>query len=334
MFGDLLHAQLAGLRHDLAGHCAVVPVLRRVLIRSRSIRTGFGLVVTVTPLYQGVALLRGLDTGVVGPVLLVHAAYLSVLGTVGLIGASRRLGRLLLPEIRSCAFGRCSGRRRGSVSGGRRARRPAGTGPRIDRGRIALSAAVPRARLSSDCAQGGSSVRSARWPSPPRPLRSAMPPHSGRAPLMCTCRRGPAPGGRRSGLRRGSRASRLAGVLLAGDPWRGPGRGRVAVRRRRRHRPARRADTLLPTRRASVRARRDRDDEHRPRWERRPPVVIRARRRRPQPVPGRERLRQTRQVEAEELREEAGQPCPPLVPGCQRRRGLVADKELVQGRAG
>ena len=55
------------------------------------------LVVTVTPLYQGVALLRGLDTGVVGPVLFVHAAYLSVLGTVGLIGASRRLGRLLLP---------------------------------------------------------------------------------------------------------------------------------------------------------------------------------------------------------------------------------------------
>jgi lipooligosaccharide transport system permease protein len=53
-------------------------------------------VVTVTPLYQGVALLRGLDTGVVGPVLLVHASYLGLLGVIGLMGASRRLGRLLL----------------------------------------------------------------------------------------------------------------------------------------------------------------------------------------------------------------------------------------------
>ncbi|MGD0943527.1 MAG: ABC transporter permease [Acidimicrobiales bacterium] len=52
--------------------------------------------VTVTPLYQGVALLRGLDTGAIGPVLLVHACYLGFLGLVGLVGASRRLGRLLL----------------------------------------------------------------------------------------------------------------------------------------------------------------------------------------------------------------------------------------------
>ena len=34
------------------------------------------IVVTLTPLYQGVALLRGLDSGVLGPVLLVHACYL------------------------------------------------------------------------------------------------------------------------------------------------------------------------------------------------------------------------------------------------------------------
>ncbi|MGA2528246.1 MAG: ABC transporter permease [Acidimicrobiales bacterium] len=54
------------------------------------------ILVTLTPLYQGVALLRGLDTGAVGPVLLVHAAYLGLFGTIGLIGASRRLGRLLL----------------------------------------------------------------------------------------------------------------------------------------------------------------------------------------------------------------------------------------------
>jgi len=55
------------------------------------------IVVSVTPLYQGVALLRGLATGVIGPVLLLHALYLAALGTIGLIGASRRLGRLLLP---------------------------------------------------------------------------------------------------------------------------------------------------------------------------------------------------------------------------------------------
>ncbi|HLN05164.1 MAG TPA: ABC transporter permease [Acidimicrobiales bacterium] len=53
--------------------------------------------VTFTPLYQGVALLRGLDTGAIGPVLLVHACYLGLLGLIGLAGASRRLGRLLLP---------------------------------------------------------------------------------------------------------------------------------------------------------------------------------------------------------------------------------------------
>ena len=54
------------------------------------------LVVTVTPLYQGVALLRDLDTGAVGPLVLVHAVYLGTLGTIGLLGASRKLGRLLL----------------------------------------------------------------------------------------------------------------------------------------------------------------------------------------------------------------------------------------------
>jgi lipooligosaccharide transport system permease protein len=54
------------------------------------------IVITLTPLYQGVALLRGLDTGTLGPVLVLHAGYLFALGLVGLLGASRRLGRLLL----------------------------------------------------------------------------------------------------------------------------------------------------------------------------------------------------------------------------------------------
>ena len=37
---------------------------------------------------------------------------------------------------------------------------------------------------------------------------------------------------------------------------------------------------------------------------------------------------------AQELAQQAGEPCPPLVAGSQRRRRLVADKDLVQGRAG
>jgi len=54
------------------------------------------LVVDVTPLYQGIALLRGLTLGVVGPGLLWHVLYLAVMATVGLAIAGRRIGKLLL----------------------------------------------------------------------------------------------------------------------------------------------------------------------------------------------------------------------------------------------
>ena len=54
------------------------------------------LIVKATPLYQGVAICRGLVLGQVGPVLIAHAAYLAIAGTVGLIIATRRFGRLLL----------------------------------------------------------------------------------------------------------------------------------------------------------------------------------------------------------------------------------------------
>jgi lipooligosaccharide transport system permease protein len=54
-------------------------------------------VVRATPLYQGVALVRGLTTGDVGPALLVHVAYLALMGLLGLTVASRRLERRLLP---------------------------------------------------------------------------------------------------------------------------------------------------------------------------------------------------------------------------------------------
>lgn len=53
-------------------------------------------IVSVTPLYQGVALIRGLTVGVVGPEMLVHVAYLLVMGFIGLWVTSRRLDRILL----------------------------------------------------------------------------------------------------------------------------------------------------------------------------------------------------------------------------------------------
>ena len=54
------------------------------------------IVVECTPLYQGVALMRGLTFGVVGPSLLWHVAYLALMGLAGLWVASGRIGRLLL----------------------------------------------------------------------------------------------------------------------------------------------------------------------------------------------------------------------------------------------
>lgn len=53
-------------------------------------------VVRATPLYQGVAMERSLVLGHVGWVLLAHGLYLVVAGSVGVVIASRRMGRLLL----------------------------------------------------------------------------------------------------------------------------------------------------------------------------------------------------------------------------------------------
>jgi lipooligosaccharide transport system permease protein len=52
--------------------------------------------VQLTPLYQGVDLIRSLAIGHITPVLLVHVAYLLVMGAVGLVVVSRRLDKLLL----------------------------------------------------------------------------------------------------------------------------------------------------------------------------------------------------------------------------------------------
>jgi lipooligosaccharide transport system permease protein len=54
-------------------------------------------VVRCTPLYQGVALLRGTDLGIFNWAMVGHAAYLAGVGLTGLVVTSRRLGRLLLP---------------------------------------------------------------------------------------------------------------------------------------------------------------------------------------------------------------------------------------------
>lgn len=53
-------------------------------------------VVDCTPLYQGIALLRGLTLGYVAPGLLWHVLYLAVMGSAGLALAGRRIGSLLL----------------------------------------------------------------------------------------------------------------------------------------------------------------------------------------------------------------------------------------------
>jgi lipooligosaccharide transport system permease protein len=53
-------------------------------------------VVQLTPLYHAVALLRDLTLGSLEPGILVHVAYLIVMGLIGLVVVSRRLDRLLL----------------------------------------------------------------------------------------------------------------------------------------------------------------------------------------------------------------------------------------------
>jgi lipooligosaccharide transport system permease protein len=54
------------------------------------------IIIECTPLYQGIALLRGLTFGVLSPGLLWHLLYLVVLGAGGLAIAKRRISQLLL----------------------------------------------------------------------------------------------------------------------------------------------------------------------------------------------------------------------------------------------
>jgi lipooligosaccharide transport system permease protein len=57
---------------------------------------GLQIVVQCTPLYQGVALLRGLITGLVNPSMVVNVAYLVAMGLIGVAVSGRRLASLLL----------------------------------------------------------------------------------------------------------------------------------------------------------------------------------------------------------------------------------------------
>ena len=54
------------------------------------------LLVQLTPLYHGVEMLRALSVGVIGPDILVHVAYLTAMGLLGIAVVSRRLDKLLL----------------------------------------------------------------------------------------------------------------------------------------------------------------------------------------------------------------------------------------------
>jgi lipooligosaccharide transport system permease protein len=54
------------------------------------------IVVQLTPLYQGVDLIRSLTVGEISPVLLFHVAYLALMGLAGLVVTSRRIDKLLL----------------------------------------------------------------------------------------------------------------------------------------------------------------------------------------------------------------------------------------------
>jgi lipooligosaccharide transport system permease protein len=53
-------------------------------------------VVSWTPLYHAIELMRGLTLGVVGWGMLGHVAYFAVMAAVGTVVAARRLGKLLL----------------------------------------------------------------------------------------------------------------------------------------------------------------------------------------------------------------------------------------------
>ena len=77
--------------------CQRPPQRRTAQSKTSTYPRALQIVVQCTPLYQGVAIERALTTGAVGPDILVHVLYLSVMGLVGLRVASRRMHVLLQP---------------------------------------------------------------------------------------------------------------------------------------------------------------------------------------------------------------------------------------------
>ena len=57
---------------------------------------GLQIFVECPPLYQGIEIVRGLVLGSVEPALFGRAAYLAIVGAVGLAVSSRQLGKMLL----------------------------------------------------------------------------------------------------------------------------------------------------------------------------------------------------------------------------------------------
>ena len=151
-------------------------------------------VVQLTPLYQGVDLIRSLTVGAISPVLLVHVAYLAVMGFAGLFVVSRRLDKLLLRRDRS---GRAGGPHR------------------RDRRVPPLSAAGRLARAGRP--------REGR----PVPRRDVLGPAGAglRRPGRADPARGPGAGGpRRQSDRPGLHRRRLGRLPVRGAPSRRPGR--------------------------------------------------------------------------------------------------------------
>ena len=93
---DVVHEDVAGLRPHPARRPADVPVLGHVLPDRPPTPSRCGCFVQLTPLYQGVDLIRSLTVGAISPILLVHVAYLTIMGVIGLAITSRRLDKLLL----------------------------------------------------------------------------------------------------------------------------------------------------------------------------------------------------------------------------------------------
>ena len=79
------------------GDHPALPLLGHVLPAVALSRRASQAVIRFTPLYQGVVLERSLVLGDLHWTLLLNAAYLRLMGAVGLRVAARRLGRLLQP---------------------------------------------------------------------------------------------------------------------------------------------------------------------------------------------------------------------------------------------